>query len=75
MGNFAENLNLGNRFRPPWYLATPKIVYIIIYTPWPNKNASILFGIIFQNPGGGFLVQKSMRGRAAEMGRKISLLV
>ena len=19
MGNFAENLNLGNRFRPPWY--------------------------------------------------------
>ena len=21
MGNFAENLNLGNRFRPPWYRA------------------------------------------------------
>ena len=20
MGNFAENLNLGNRFRPPWQL-------------------------------------------------------
>ena len=19
MGNFAENLNLGNRFRPPWF--------------------------------------------------------
>ena len=19
MGNFAENLNLGNRFRPPWH--------------------------------------------------------
>ena len=23
MGNFAENLNLGNRFRPPW--PNPKI--------------------------------------------------
>ena len=20
MGNFAENLNLGNRFRPPWFI-------------------------------------------------------
>ena len=26
-------------------------------------------------PGGGFLVQRSIRGRAAEMGLKISLLV
>ena len=24
MGNFAENLNLGNRFRPPW-LKCPEI--------------------------------------------------
>ena len=23
MGNFAENLNLGNRFRPPWFLVCP----------------------------------------------------
>ena len=26
-------------------------------------------------PGGGFLVQRSIRGRAAEMGLKITLLV
>ena len=23
-------------------------VWALTYTPWPNKNASILFGIIFQ---------------------------
>ena len=28
-----------------------------------------------KTPGGGFLVQRSIRGRAAEMGLKISLLV
>ena len=32
MGNFAENLNLGNRFRPPplcrcWYFQTPSVVH------------------------------------------------
>ena len=25
------------------------LLVLLIYTPWPNKNASILFGIIFQN--------------------------
>ena len=40
MGNFAENLNLGNRFRPPLHLSVvsglvcflQQIVYSIAYT-------------------------------------------
>ena len=33
------------------------------------------FTILFWPHGGGFLVQRSIQGRAAEMGLKISLLV
>ena len=38
--------------------------------PSPEKDNYSL-----KEPGGGFLVQRSIRGRAAEMGLKISLLV
>ena len=34
-----------------------------------------LFFFIAEHPGGGFLVRRSIQGRAAEMGLKISLLV
>ena len=33
MGNFAENLNLGNRFRPPLgeWVQKKKILFIIVF--------------------------------------------
>ena len=39
MGNFAENLNLGNRFRPPCLLiafdARYPIEYVMYLVAWP----------------------------------------
>ena len=47
MRNFAENLNLGNRFRPPLLksikVIVPSIVPIFIDKKWNKKKTPIFF--------------------------------
>ena len=45
MGNFAENLNLGNRFRPPLHLLLDQLVRHVLRVPektGPNKPGGVL---------------------------------
>ena len=49
MGNFAENLNLGNRFRPP--LLNFRLSQSALYIVWSFRNATLVYAYIC-NPYG-----------------------
>ena len=79
MGNFAENLNLGNRFRPPLLSAvtSPRdyrlhcihhVHGIDNYTALKIVMIKHVHSIYVIGTGGGYLVERWVRGCAAQIG-------